>query len=129
MSNYTKGARGERELLEIFYEEGFVGLRAPSSGSTTERELPDLIVGCNGQAICLEVKRCSGDYFYIDSEEIEDLYTFSDAFGTDAYIAIRFDYQREWRFFKEDMMHKTDGDRYRVKKENIDKGLKLSEII
>jgi Holliday junction resolvase len=128
MSNYTKGARGERELLSIFGEENFVGLRAPSSGSTTQRELPDILVGRRGFVLAIEAKREGGEYKYLDEQEIEDLYYFAEQFGAEPYIAIRFDYG-DWYFFKREEMHQTDSGRYRIKKENVNKGRKLSEII
>jgi len=129
MSNYNKGASGERELLSLFYDEGFVGLRAPTSGGCTQRELPDVIVGKHGDIYCFEVKRCGGDYLYLDSEELEELKVFSDAFGAEYYIAVRFDYESSWYFFNEESMHKTEGGQYRVKKEKSNKGETITDII
>lgn len=126
--SYSKGARGERELLSVFSEYDFVGLRAPSSGSTTQRELPDILVGDGSCVLAVEAKRSGGDYQYIDKYEIDDLYYFAEAFGAEPYIAVRFDYG-DWFFFKEDELHKTDSGQYRVKNENVDKGRSISEIV
>lgn len=126
--SYSKGAKGERELIELFAKYDFVGLRAPSSGSTTQRELPDVLVGNGCCIFAIEAKRCGGDYKYIDEYEIDDLYYFSEAFGAEPYIGVRFDYG-DWRFFKEGDLHQTDGGQYRIKKDNVNKGGKLSEII
>lgn len=128
MSQYTKGAKGERELISLFGENGFVGLRAPSSGSTTERELPDILVGDSSSVFAIEAKRCGGDYKYIDEYEVEDLYYFAGQFGAEAYIAFRFDYD-DWYFFTKEELHRTDGGRYRIKKENVDEGRTLQEIL
>jgi Holliday junction resolvase len=128
MSNYTKGAKGERELLSLFYEEGFVGFRAPSSGSTTERELPDVLVGNGELVFAIEVKRSGGDYEYLDEYEIEDLHYFAEAFGAEPFIAVRFDYG-DWFLFEDHELHQTDGGRYRIKKENVDKGKTISDIV
>jgi len=129
MSNYTKGAKGEREVLDLFDGWGFVGLRAPSSGSTTERELPDVLIGNNGYVLAIEVKRPGGDYLYLEEEEVEDLMYFSEMFGAEHYIGVRFDYGRDWFFFREWDMHQTDSGRYRIKKENVNKGKKVSDIL
>lgn len=128
MSQYKKGARGERELLSLFGEEGFVGLRAPSSGSTTQRELPDILIGKSGYVLAIEAKRSGGKYQYLDESEIKDLYYFAEQFGAEPFIGVRFD-RGDWHFFKKQEMHQTDNGRYRVKKENINKGRTLSEII
>ena len=64
--SYSKGARRERELLSNLNERGYVGLRAPSSGSTTQRELPDIIAGKNGFSLAIEVKDSSKDKIYVD---------------------------------------------------------------
>jgi len=52
--SYSKGARRERELLSELNKNGYVGLRAPSSGSTTQRELPDIIAGKDGFCLAIE---------------------------------------------------------------------------
>jgi Holliday junction resolvase len=126
--SYSKGAKGERELLDIFGEKGFVGLRAPSSGSTTQKELPDVLVGDGTCVLAIEVKRAGGDYQYIDEYEVDDLYYFAEAFGAEPYIGVRFDYG-DWRFFTKDELHQTVGGKYRIKKENVDKGQRITEII
>lgn len=125
--SYKKGARRERELLEEFYEEGYVGFRAPSSGSTTDRELPDVIVGNSGKTISIEAKGSGGETKYISKKEVEDLIYFADQFGSEYYIAVRFDYC-DWVFMGEEEMHETEKS-YRIKKENIDKGERISEIV
>lgn len=126
--SYDKGARGERELLQVFFDEGFVGFRAPSSGSTTNRELPDVLVG-NGESIfAFEAKRSGGEYKYIEEYEIADLCYFAESFGAEPYIAVRFDYG-DWYFFKAEEMHQTAEGNYRVKEENVDEGRKISDIL
>lgn len=128
MSGYTKGAKGERELLEIFSEYNFVGLRAPSSGSTTERELPDVLVGDGCCVFAIEAKRSGGEYKYIDKYEIDDLHYFAECFGAEPYIAVRFDYG-DWYFFKQEELHETEGGQYRIKNENVNKGETISDIV
>ena len=113
--SYSKGARRERELLSNLNERGYVGLRAPSSGSTTQRELPDIIAGKNGFSLAIEVKASSKDKIYVDKTEIEDLKTFSDAFGSEYYLAVKFNYC-DWMFFKDEELFETEKS-YRIEKD------------
>lgn len=107
MSNYQKGARGERELISILENRGYVCLRAPASGAGTERELPDVIAGDGSHFIVFEVKRFgSDDYDYISKSEIEDLKYYADNFGAEYYIAVRFDHG-DWALLKENDMKET----------------------
>lgn len=113
MSNYDKGARGENELIKELDERGFACLRAPSSGSTTQRELPDVLAGNGSVFYAFEAKRASGDCVYLDKEEIDDLEFFAQRFGAEAIVAVRFDYG-DWFFVWKDDMHKTPGGNWRV---------------
>jgi len=124
--SYKKGARRERELIDELEKRDYVGLRAPSSGSTTDRELPDVLVGKSSRALAFEVKTSSGDVKYIDKEEVYDLQKFAEAFGCRCYIAMRFDHC-DWYFFIAGDMHETRKS-YRVRKENIDCGKTIEEI-
>lgn len=112
--SYSKGARRERELLSELNKKGYVGLRAPSSGSTTQRELPDIIAGKGGDSLAIEVKASSKDKIYVDKTEINDLKIFSDAFGSEYYIGVKFNYC-DWMFFKKEELHETKKS-YRIEK-------------
>jgi len=134
MSNYDKGARRERELLKKLDPEGFVGMRAPSSGSGgkkadgEERELPDVLAGDGDVFYAFESKTSGNDVIYIDGEEIDDLEFFSHMFGAQEKIAVRFD-RMEWFFFDPSELYQTRGGNYRIKKENVNKGETLSELV
>lgn len=45
MGSNRKGDRYERELVNALREAGFGAQRTPSSGSSTDRELPDIVAG------------------------------------------------------------------------------------
>lgn len=109
MTNYDKGSRGERELIEILEEQyGFVCMRAPASGAGTKRELPDVIAGDGENFYVMEVKRWDRDvdYEYLTKDEVNDLAYFAKMFGAEYYVAVRFDYG-EWGFFKKDELRET----------------------
>lgn len=115
-------------MLGDFYNEGFVGFRAPSSGSTTDRNLPDILVGNGWNFYAIEAKSSDGDVVYIDGEEVDDLKVFANSFGAVPLIAVRFDYER-WGFFYPEEMYKTEGGNYRTKKEDIEDSIEISDLI
>nr|WP_246045646.1 Holliday junction resolvase Hjc [Halorussus ruber] len=115
MSN-AKGDRRERELVNRLDEAGFAVMRAPASGSATERELPDVLAGDGDVFYAIEAKSSSGDPIYLTGEEVEALVYFSQNFGAKPKIGVRFD-REDWYFFHPADVHQTDGGNYRVKKE------------
>lgn len=112
----AKGDRRERELVNELDEAGFAVMRAPASGSATERELPDVLAGDGEQFYAIEAKSSSGDPIYLSGEEVEALTYFARNFGAKPRIGVRFD-REDWYFFHPADLHVTDGGNYRVKKE------------
>jgi Holliday junction resolvase len=111
-----KGDRRERELVNALDEAGFAVMRAPASGSATERELPDVLAGDGEQFYAVEAKSSAGDPIYLDGEEVEALLFFSRNFGAKPRVGVRFD-REDWYFFHPGDLYTTDGGNYRVKKE------------
>ena len=111
-----KGSSRERELVDMFWEAGFGVVRAPASGSATERDLPDVLAGNGESFYAIEAKSSSGDPIYLDGEEVTALEFFAKNFGAEPRIGIRFD-EREWSFFTPEELYVTDGGNYRVKRE------------
>ena len=116
MSANEKGDRRERELVNKLDEAGFAVMRAPASGSATDRELPDVLAGDDGRFYAIEAKSSSGRPIYLDGEEVEALIYFAQNFGANARIGVRFD-REDWYFFHPGDLYVTDGGNYRVKKE------------
>ena len=124
----AKGDRRERELVNELDGAGFAVMRAPASGSATERELPDVLAGDGEMFYAIEAKSSSGDPIYLTGEEIEALVYFSRNFGAKPRVAARFD-REDWYFFHPGDLHVTDGGNYRVKKETaIAEGTDLAEL-
>lgn len=115
MSN-SKGDRRERELVNLLDEAGFAVMRAPASGSATDRELPDVLAGNGDVFYAVEAKSSAGDPIYLSGEEVEALVYFAENFGAKPKIGVRFD-REDWYFFAPDDLYQTDGGNYRVKKE------------
>jgi Holliday junction resolvase - archaeal type len=128
MSANRKGDRRERELVNLLDESGFAVMRAPASGSATERDLPDVLAGDGERFYAIEAKSSSGDPIYLDGEEVASLLFFSRNFGAKARIAARFD-REDWYFFHPDELYTTDGGNYRVKRETaLAEGTDLAEL-
>jgi len=127
MSN-AKGDRRERELVNRLDEAGFAVMRAPASGSATERELPDVLAGNSDRFYAIEAKSSAGDPIYLDGEEVYALVYFSRNFGAKPRIGVRFD-REDWYFFHPDDLYQTDGGNYRVKKETaLAEGTDFAEL-
>lgn len=127
MSN-AKGDRTERELVRRLDETGFAVMRAPASGSSTSRELPDVLAGNGDVFYAIEAKSSSGDPIYLTGEEIESLTYFAQNFGAKPRVGVRFD-REDWAFFHPDELHWTDGGNLRVKKEKaVIEGESIDEL-
>ena len=125
----AKGDRRERELVNKLDEAGFAVMRAPASGSATERELPDVLAGNGDRFYAIEAKSSSGQPIYLTGEEVEALVYFARNFGAKPRIGARFD-REEWYFFHPADLHHTDGGNYRVKKETaIAEGVDFAEFV
>lgn len=124
-----KGSSRERELVERFWNAGFGVVRAPASGSATERSLPDIVAGNGEVYVAIEAKSSSGDPIYIDGGEIDELMDFKSRFGCKARIGVRFD-REDWYFFHPGDLHVTNGGNYRVKKEfALNEGEEFVDVI
>ncbi len=112
----AKGDRRERELVNRLDEAGFAVMRAPASGSATDREQPDVLAGDGELFYAIEAKSSAGKPIYLTGEEVEALIYFARNFGAKPRIGVRFD-REDWYFFHPGELHVTDGGNYRVKKE------------
>ena len=127
MSN-AKGDRRERELVNKLDEAGYAVMRAPASGSATERELPDVLAGNGDRFYAIEAKSSAGDPIYLENEEVYALVYFSRNFGAKPRVGVRFD-REDWYIFHPDDLYQTDGGNYRVKKEvALAKGTDFEEL-
>lgn len=129
MSANRKGDRRERELVNRLDESGFAVMRAPASGSATDRELPDVLAGDGDHFYAIEAKSSSGNPIYLSGQEVEALIYFAQNFGAKARIGVRFD-REDWYFFHPGDLYTTDGGNYRVKKETaLADGVDFEEFV
>jgi Holliday junction resolvase len=124
----AKGDRRERELVNKLDGAGFAVMRAPASGSATERELPDVLAGDGSTFYAIEAKSSAGDPIYLSGEEVEALVYFARNFGAKPRIGVRFD-REDWYFFHPGDCYRTDGGNYRVKHETaVSEGTDFAEL-
>lgn len=91
--------RFERELVNTLDEATrFVVMRAPSSGSATTRDLPDVLALrrdepgglVRSEALAVEAKSTSKNAIYVEPHEVEALERFADEAGATALLGARF---------------------------------------
>ena len=92
-SSGRKGAKYERELVNTLRAAGYGALRLPSSGSATEYELPDVLVGrpvevdsatgvvVRSELWAVELKSGKDTTLYVSKDEVADLATFAHEWG------------------------------------------------
>lgn len=123
------GSREERELVRMLWDADCAAMRAPASGGATKKPLPDVIAGNGSIYLAIEVKSSSLERIYIDSEKIEGLKEFSQIFGAQPYIGVKF-LRKKWRFICLEDLHITKNNNYRVNIDlAFDKGLDFDEIL
>lgn len=124
----VKGSRAERELQHMLFEHGWMPLRAAGSGSTT---LPavDLVAGNGKNILAIECKSISGNKHYFDDEEIEQIKVFSERFGAQPLIGIRFD-NIGWYFVELKNLVKGNGKNYFISLESAQEtGFRFEDLI
>ncbi|MFB6266910.1 MAG: Holliday junction resolvase Hjc [Halodesulfurarchaeum sp.] len=126
MSANRKGDRRERELVNALDEQGFAVMRAPASGSATDRELPDVLAGNGTVFYAIEAKASGGDPIYLTAEEVAALVYFSRNFGAKPRVGVRFD-RESWYFFHPDDLHQTEK-YYRVRQEVASEGDPIEDL-
>ena len=125
MNTKAKGTNAERELIHMFWNRDFGALRAAGSGSMSY-PCPDILVGNNVRKLAIEVKRPGKEYQHLDKKQIEDLQLFSNVFGAEPWIAVKF---KEWRFLTLEDLNQTQTN-FSITKETAElKGLTFEELI
>ena len=125
----TKGSRTERELVHLFNNTGdWAAIRIAGSGLTKDPN-PDVLAGNNKRYLAIECKSLKSNNKYLYPEEVEQIINFSNKFGAEPWVGIRFNNQG-WFFLKPEHLEKTKSNYYSVSlllaKE---KGLSFEELI
>lgn len=127
MNRKAKGTNGERELVKLFNESGWGCIRIAGSGSSRYPS-PDILAGNAIRRLAIECKVTKDQKKYLLAEEIEQLSTFSQKFGAESWIAVRFPGER-WYFLMLEDLEKTEN-HFAVSLEMAKlKGLTAEELI
>ena len=91
-----KGTAAERELLRMFWDNGWAALRTPGSGSARFPS-PDIIAGNRVRRLAIECKTTKEVKKYIPKKEIAALLEFSGRFGAEPWVGVKLE-NRTWFF-------------------------------
>jgi len=89
MSHKSKGINAERELIHLFWANGWTASRVAGSGSI-KYPSPDIIAGNNLRKLAIECKVTKDIRQYFDKKEISELKEFSRIFGAEPWVSVKF---------------------------------------
>jgi len=123
-----KGSNAERELVHLFWKHDWASFRCAGSGSIGYA-VPDVIAGNNLRKLAIECKATKDNKVYLSKKEVDELQLFSNKFGAEAWIGVRFD-KDKWYFFNIEDMKISRGKNYLIDfKTSKLKGLQFKELI
>ena len=89
MNKKAKGTKGERELVKLFNENNWSCVRIAGSGSSRYPS-PDILAGNAMRRVAIECKVTKDNKKYFQNAEIKQLQTFSQRFGAESWVGIKF---------------------------------------
>jgi Holliday junction resolvase len=89
MSMKSKGINAERDLIHMFWENGWSACRIAGSGCT-KYPSPDVIAGNNVRRVAIECKVTKDTRQYFEKKQIDDLRLFARMFGAEPWVAVKF---------------------------------------
>jgi Holliday junction resolvase len=127
MSQKKRGIAAEREVVHMFWKRGWAAIRVAGSGSM-KYPCPDILAGNNIRKLAVECKIAKRNTIYIPKKEIEELRVFSETFGAEPWIGVRFA-KEEWFFISIYDMSETEGSFSASLKTVRLRGMLLEELI
>lgn len=100
-----KGIAAEREILHKFWQNGWACIRVAGSGSSCYPS-PDLLAGNKIKKVAIECKVINDTKKYFPLEEVEQLKKFSEMFGAQPWVAVKFS-NKEWYFLTLEDLEET----------------------
>ena len=107
--NKAKGSKAERELVEMFTQQGWRAVRVAGSGVSDNSPCDILAAKAGRKGFAVEAKSSKKTTIYISREQIEDFILFSSMIGLKPVIATRFN-REGWIFV--DPKHLKDTGKY-----------------
>ena len=105
MSRKSKGINAERELVHMFWSNGWGAARVAGSGSM-KYPSPDLIAGNGVRRLVIECKAIAGTNQYFGRSDVDDLREFASKLNAEPWIGMRFDVLK-WFFISLDELKET----------------------
>jgi Holliday junction resolvase len=123
-----KGIGAERELIHKFWDtQIWAAIRIAGSGAI-KYPVPDVLAANNLRKLAIECKSTKSDKQYLNRAQVESLVEFSQKFGAEPWIGVRYD-GLGWRFFSIEDLHETPAG-YAANKSHAEvKGLTFDELI
>jgi len=125
MHRYGKGARSERELIQIFSQNGYSVIRAAGSG--VNGLSPDILVFRRGRQYALECKAWNGGRIAIEPEKYEALKQWQENTGITTMIAWKVPYDN-WYFLYLEELERNERSYSITKKRALEINRTLEEI-
>ncbi len=127
MSRKSKGINAERNLIHKFWSEGWAALRIAGSGSM-KYPSADVLASNKIRELAIECKTSNDKNKYLKKEEVSQLKEFSDIFGAEPWIAVKFD-RHDWLFINPEDL-KDSGNNFLVSLDLAEKkGLSFGELL
>lgn len=127
MSLKSKGISAERELIHLFWANGYAATRVAGSGSI-RYPCPDIIAGNVRRKLAIECKVSKEKKKYIPIEEIHQLQEYSTKFGAESWIAVKFS-RENWFFLTLEDLEYTSKSALISFENAKTKGLLFEEVI
>lgn len=127
MSHKSRGINAERDLIHRFWQAGWAAMRAAGSGSIGHPS-PDLVAGNNRRKIAIECKLTTATSKYFTKQEVAELRNFSDRFGAEPWLAVKF-FRQPWYFFTIDCAHETGANYVVTLEQAKSRGITFEELI
>jgi len=129
----VKGVQDERSLAQLLWKRGFAVVRAPASGASTKMPRPDLVAGNRdrGLQFAIEVKTTHREVLYVERESIVQLIEFSQRFGCQPVVALKFKgWKGAWIFIHPNQLATTPNLNYKISFEEASRrGVDLKTLI
>lgn len=106
MKHKIKGVNAERNLVHLFFANGWSAVRVAGSGSSRYPS-PDILASNNKRLLAIECKTSRKKSLYIRKEEIQQLAEFCKAFGSETWLAVKFN-KGDWKFLKKTDLKETE---------------------
>ena len=126
MNRYTKGARGERELLNRFYKMGYSVVR--SAGSGVNSLSPDILAIKNGRGYAFECKAWDNNRLSIEADKYDTLVEWERNTLMRTYMAWRMS-NNGWFFIEMHEMSRSDKSYGVTKRRALEINRRLEGII